>query len=92
MILSKFTPCNFFSIWEPRWRDRVVLLAKHKVGTHNKVVFTKAKSMGTDPYYVSGAVVKKCKLEDNGAIPCYAVAIDKLEPLEINERDIREVF
>jgi hypothetical protein len=48
--------------------------------------------MGTEPYYVSGATVKKYKLEDNGKISCYAVPIDELEPLEIEERDIRAII
>jgi hypothetical protein len=90
--LAKYTPAAFFSIWQPRYRDKKVLLAKYKVQTHNKIVFTKAPSMGTEPYYVSGATVKKYKLEDNGKISCYAVPIDELEPLEIEERDIRAII
>lgn len=92
MLLGKFTQFRYFEIWEPRFHDKVVLLAKYKVGEHNKIVFTKAPSMGTEPYYVSGATVKKCKLETNGAIKCYAVPINKLEPLEITERDLRGVI
>lgn len=86
MVLDRFTQLNYFEIWQPRYHDNMVLLAKRKVGTHNKIVFTKAPSMGSAPYYVSGATVKKCKLDDNGKIPCYAVPVDKLEPLEINEK------
>ena len=92
MILDRLTPCNYFEIWTPRWHDRKVLLAAHKVGTHNKIKFTKAKSLGEEPYYISGAKVKKCKKETNGTIMCYAVPLDDLEPLEINVRDMREVF
>lgn len=86
MILDKFIPLNAFVILEPRYRDKVVLLKKKRVGQHNKITFTQAPSMGTEPYYASGAMIKKCKLDSNGTIPCYAVPLDKLEPLEINDK------
>lgn len=92
MLISKYTQMSYFEIWEPRYRDKKVLLAKRKVGTHNKIIFTRAPSMGTEPYYISGAKVKKYKLEGNGRIPVYAVPISELEPLEIGTRDIREVL
>lgn len=69
----------------------MVLLARHKVGEHNKVVFIKARTLGDGPYYVSGAVVKKCKKTSNGSIECYAVPLGELQPLEL-ERDLREVI
>lgn len=83
MILDKYTQLKFFSILEPRYHDKTVLLKCEKVGAHNKVVFTRAPSMGTEPYYVSGTVAKRCKKVYNGSIFCYAVPLDKLEPLEI---------
>jgi hypothetical protein len=89
VLLSRWTQFKVHSIWAPRWHDKVVLIAKFRVGEHNKIVFTKDKTMGTKPYYVSGAVIKKCKLEDNGEIKCYAVPIDKLEPLELTDKDMR---
>lgn len=92
MKIDKFTPLNYFEIWQPRWHDKVVLLKAQKVGTHNKIIFTKAPSMGDQPYYVSGGTVKKYPKETNGAIDCYAVPIQELELLEINQRDLREVI
>jgi hypothetical protein len=92
MVLDKFTPVNAFVIFEPRYRDKVVLLNKRRVGAHNKITFTKAPSMGTQPYYANGSMVKKCKLDTNGTIPCYAVPLDKLEPLEINRRSVHELW
>jgi len=91
MLLSKFTSCNYFEIFAPRYRDKTVLLACHRVGEHNKIVFTKAPSLGTDPYYASAKTIKKCKKESNGSIMCYVVPLDELQPLEINERDWREI-
>ena len=85
MILDKYTQFKPFSIWEPRWHDKRVLLKASKVGEHNKIVFSKSKSLGTDPFYVDGKTVKRYPKEYNGGTWCYAVPLDKLEPLEISE-------
>lgn len=85
MTVGRFTALNELSIWQPRWKDRRVLLAKFKVGTHNKVVFTKAPSLPGE-YYISGEKVRTFPLETNGKISCYAVPLDELEPLERSEQ------
>ena len=90
MVVDRFTSLNFFDIFQPRWRDRKVLLAKHKIGEHNKIVFSKAPSLGTAPYYISGKEARKYKTESNGKIDCLAVPISALEPLEISERSIED--
>lgn len=72
---------NLIEIWQPRWRDRTVLLATYKVANDNKIVFTKTPSM-PGSYYVSGAVAKACPVTMNGKIKCYAVPIDKLSKLD----------
>lgn len=92
MIVKKFTPLNYFEIWSPRYKDNRVLLAAHKVGENNKIVFTKAQHMGTEPYYLSGKTIRKYPKESNGKVMCYAVPLDELEPLEIDEKDIRGVI
>jgi len=81
MILSRTTACNVLDIWAPRWKDRTVMLAKYKIGTHNVVKFSKAKNL-TGEYYISGEKVRKFPVEDNGKLACYCVPIDELEPLE----------
>lgn len=81
MILSKDTSCQVLEIWSPKWKDRTVLLAKFKVGTHNIVKFLKAKSMPGE-YYVSGEEARKHPIVNNGKLDCYAVPMDKLEKLE----------
>lgn len=91
MKLPRLTPLHYFEIWQPRYHDQKVLLAAHKVGAHNKVVFTKAPSMGTEPYYVSGTEIKKHSKEQNGKITCYAVPLNVLEPLELIN-DLQEVI
>lgn len=91
MVLDKYTQMSYFEIWQPRYHDKTVLLAARKVGTHNKILFTKAPSMGNTPYYIAGNIVKKCTQESNGKIMCYVVSIEKLEPLEITERSHHEI-
>lgn len=87
MTICKHIPVKVITIWEPRWHDRRVLVAVHKVGEHNKIVFTgnphkNTNSMGEDPYYLSGKTIKKFKKESNGTIKVYSVPLDELEPLE----------
>ncbi len=91
MKLDRWSQLHYFEIWEPRYYDKTVLLAANKVGTHNKIVFTKATSMGEDPYYVSGKTVKRYKKESNGRLMCYVVPLDKLEPLEISDNSHLEL-
>jgi hypothetical protein len=91
MTLSHVTPANTIEIWAPRWKDRKVLIAKFKVGTHNRIVFTGVPRNGAagrvpdslkGEFYVSGTKVRACPVDTNGKIPCYAVPLDDLEPLE----------
>ncbi len=66
-------------IFEPRWHDRKVLIAKYKVsqGT-NEIIFTKAKNLIGKRFYLRGEEIIKYPLETNGTIDCYAVPLDKL--------------
>lgn len=82
MIFPRTTPMQNIEIWAPKYSNRTVLLAAYKVGAHNKITFTRAKSMGTDPYYVSGKTVQSFPVVTNGSVKCYAVDLDKLERLE----------
>ena len=77
MQLPRLTAAQNISIIAPRYRDKKVLIAKFKVGTHNIVKFTKAPSL-PDEYYLTGTTITKYPLESNGKIPCYAVPIDEL--------------
>lgn len=81
MIISKSTPCQKIVLWTPRWRDRTAMIAQYKVGQHNEVTFSKAKSM-PDAYYITGEEVRKHPLQPNGKLMCYCVPLDKLELLE----------
>lgn len=92
-MICRHTPCKSFNIWSPRWRDRRVLLASHKIGEHNKIYFTgkDGASMGTDPYYISGKIAKKYKQESNGTIQCRSIPLDELKPLELTNKCIHEM-
>lgn len=81
MQVSRLATLNKLDIWQPRWKDKVVMLACHKVGDNNEIVFTKTPSM-QGSYYVSGKVARSYPKESNGTISCYAVPIHELEPLE----------
>lgn len=82
--LDKFTQLRFFEIWEPRYRDNRVLLNARKVGPHNKIKFTKAKSL-PDTYYLSGKTIKKYPKEYNSSIFCYAVPLEELQILQLTQ-------
>lgn len=59
----KHTQFQVFDIFEPRYHDKMVLLMDKRIGEHNKIIFTNAKSMGTLPYYISGQKAKTFKTE-----------------------------
>jgi hypothetical protein len=54
-----------------------VLIACHKVGVNNEIVFTKAPTL-PGVYTIKGSEVEQCPKESNGVINCYAVPLDKL--------------
>lgn len=81
MILDKTTPCQRIQIWAPRYKDRKILIAKYKVGTHNEIIFTRAKHL-PGVYYLSGQKIRTYNLETNGTLEYYAVPVDELEVLE----------
>lgn len=70
-------------IWQPRWHDRKVLIAKYKVMRGiNKIVFTKAKCLKGKVFEVEGSLIVKHPLETNGAIQCYAMPLEEVTKKE----------
>lgn len=67
-------------IIEPRYHDRTVLIATHKVGERNKVIIEKGAYAGE--YFVSGVVASAYPIQSNGRINCYCVPLSQLEVLE----------
>lgn len=86
MKLSKNTPCQKFEIKMPRWKERVVGLASHKVGTDNCVEILAEGKDGKryypGEYYISGEQVKQCERQNIRGLTLYLVPIASLEPLE----------
>jgi hypothetical protein len=86
MILKKDTIANNIEIFMPRWHTRDVLLAEHKIGTHNRITFIKAPTLSGD-WYISGVDAKsypkeELKTKSGLSMPIRAVPISALEPLE----------
>lgn len=91
MRLCKHQGAKSFDIWNPRWHDKRVLMAVHKVSDHNRVVFSKSKALKGE-FYISGKIVKRYKKENNGKIECFSVPLDKFEPLEIKAHCEHELY
>ena len=72
-------------IWQPRWKDRVVLLAKFKVSPKTYIKFTKTPTM-PGLYEIDGEKVKTFPLDTNGRIPCYAIPLDELTLIEEEDK------
>lgn len=51
-----------FEVWQPRWRDRSVLLADFKIGAHNVITFPKTPSYAGE-WYISGENAKHFPIE-----------------------------
>jgi hypothetical protein len=70
---------NTIEIWEPRYHDRVALVATRKVTSGvNRIIFTRAKSM-PGVYEIDGDEMRRCPVKGNGKIPCYVVPLEKLK-------------
>lgn len=70
---------DYIEIWRPRYHDNVALIAKRKVRAGwNYIRFTKDPKLKAT-YRITGEAVRKCPLETNGRIPCYAVPMEALE-------------
>lgn len=65
-------------IWDPRWHDRKVLIARRKV-TPGKNIIKITKGAARGKYQMSSIAINSYPLETNGVIECYAVPLDKLQ-------------
>jgi hypothetical protein len=73
-------------IFAPRYRDKVILIAKWKVSTHNIIKITKSKAYNGE-YYLSSSTISKYPLEiikDKTGVDrlFYAVPVDELKIYE----------
>lgn len=92
-IKQREKPHARISIWEPRWKDNVCLIAKYKVPNEKfEIVFTKTASLSKYVYEADGTWIKNnCTLDTNGKIPCYAVPMEALENKRILSTPIEEM-
>lgn len=87
MKLPKGTRTIEHYIWQPRYRDKTVLIAKHTLGEHNLVRFTDAPSLGKDSYYLHIDTIKKYPTESmktrrGSNILVHPVPLDELQVYE----------
>lgn len=73
---------NNIYILEPRYHDNVALIATKRVKEHNRIIFTKAKSLIGKEFYISSEKIKRYPKTSNGVIPCYEVPIGELTLME----------
>ena len=67
-------------IWNPRWHDRIVLIAPWRVRDGiNEIKFTKAKSLKDKVYTIHSEDIRKHHKESNGKAMCYAVPMAELK-------------
>ena len=67
-------------IWQPRYKDRTVLIAKYKVCRGvNLIKFTKAKHLLGKVFSARSEDICKCPVQSNGRITCYVVPMDMLQ-------------
>ena len=70
---------KILEIWQPRYKDNVVLIAKFKVCKgENLITFTKAKHLEGMVFSVEEEAIRSCPLQSNGKIDCYAVPMELL--------------
>ena len=86
MKLPTDTYVSRIDIFQPKWSTRTVKIAKRKVGAHNVITFSKAKSLEGE-WYVSGAKVRsypvtQLKTRSGGFMDIYEIMLDDLEPME----------
>lgn len=69
------------TIWQPRYKDNTVLLAKYKVPNDDfEIVFTKANHLKNKVFKANGRFIKdNFPIESNGKIDCFAVPFDYLD-------------
>lgn len=79
LILEPHINLATIQVWEPRWHDNICLVAKRKISQHNKIIFTKAKSLKGKEFYLSEKTAQKWPLESNGSILCYAIPMGELK-------------
>lgn len=100
MQLLKFDRYKTIEIWQVRGRDNTVLINDSQLNKntkHYRIIFTKNKAWLNQQFYLSYRVIKRSKKEwhtslNGHQILRYAVPVEKLEQLIIEERDLRAIL
>lgn len=77
---------TIMEIWQPRYKDKMVLLAKYKVDTADEVIeifFSKAKHLEGKRFTIRRDEVKKYPIDSNGKIDCYVVPFRVLQGVPV---------
>lgn len=70
-------------IWTPRYHDNTVLIATYRVKNgENQIRFTKANHLKDMVFKANGEDIRKCPVDTNGKIECYAVPMGMLERIQ----------
>lgn len=70
---------NNIFIWAPRYSTGDALIGKHHVKEHNRIIFTKAKSLAGKEFYISKNKIKKYPTQDNNGKRMYVVPMKDLK-------------
>lgn len=77
---------NTISIWAPRYSTGHALIGKHHVKEHNRIIFTKAKSLEGKEFYISDNKIKKYPTQDNNGKRMYVVPMADLKLMKQQRR------
>ena len=77
---------NAIHIWEPRWHDRAVLVADHRLQEHNQVVI-EHKEFPT-PFYVNGRWARQWPLEQMSTKSGGVIAVRAIPLVELCKETI----
>lgn len=80
VTLCKHRNARVFKIHEPRWHDKRVLLAAHKLRDFNVVELSEKSGSWAGLYYISGKNARKFPIQSNGVIAVKAVPLRDLKP------------
>lgn len=87
MKLDRQTVCSLIQIRSPRWKQRIVGIAHHRVSAHNEIEIQATDKFQRKYYpenlYGSGDMIRACETQElPSGVKLYLVPINKLEVLE----------
>lgn len=78
-----YKPMNVIEIWQPRYKDNMVLVATYKVKSgYNYLRFTKAKHLEGKLFRFHSTDINTNNVQRNGNAVVYVIPMEKLELVE----------